>query len=155
LHENARLRALSESELRHAAVAPTSRVFNWRADGWGPGRFMSDSHDCGRGVTGECLLTCSLSPDYSHFIGFELDGIDSCKVHASFSLLDRHDRILRRVHEFGTAAVPDEIKCSGRNSYSGRNFTPTAREQEQAVRADGSIRLRAVVRLFLEDGGAE
>jgi len=37
--EVAKLKATAESEHRRGAASLTSWVFNWRADGWGPGRF--------------------------------------------------------------------------------------------------------------------
>jgi len=39
--------AAQDSEQRHVAPSPTSWVFNWRADGWGHGSFMSETHDFG------------------------------------------------------------------------------------------------------------
>jgi len=70
-------------------------------------------------------------------------------VHITFSILDKNDKILRTVQKLGTAAKP--VAHDFKNSvYWGSNFTPTAEEKAQSVRADGSIRLRAVVRLFLD-----
>ena len=142
--ENAELRALSTSELRQAAAAPTSWVFNWRADGWKPGRFLSEKHNFGRQVKGECSLLVDFST--TQFISFQMQGIDKCKMHATFSILDKHDKTLRQVHEIGTANTPIEFESNVR----GGIFTATAAEKAQSVRADGSIRLRAVVRLFLD-----
>ena len=63
-----------------------------------------------------------------------------CRVHITLSILDKYDKILREVNELGTAAAPS---CAF-------SFTPTAEEKARSVRADGSIRLRADVRLFLD-----
>ena len=77
-----------------------------------------------------------------------MEGIATCGVHATFSILDTHDKTLRKVCEVGTLAAP----CAIDNALDwGQRFTPTAEEKALAVRADGSIRLRAVVRLFRDD----
>ena len=138
-----------ESEQRHTAASPTSWVFNWRADGWGVGRYLSETHDYGQGVSGDCLLCGSFDPEHSHFIGFAIKGQRKCRVHAKFSILDKDDKTLRTVHEIGTAAAPEEHEFDD-DSFWGTDFTPTAEEKAQSVRADGSIRLRAVARLFLD-----
>ena len=147
--EVAWLKAFSESEQRCAAAAPTSWVFNWRAEGWGLGEYVSETHDYGEGVSGYCLLNGSLDPKHSHFIGFGIEGPKKCRVHAKFSILDKDDKTLRNIHELGTAAAPDEREFED-DSFWGTEFTPTAEEKAQSVRADGSIRLRAVARLFLD-----
>jgi len=69
-------------------------------------------------------------------------------VHATFSILDTNDKTLREIH-WGTASEPEPHDFT---ADSGDYFTPTAEEKAQSVRADGSIRLRAVVRLFLDAG---
>ena len=138
-----------ESEQRLAAASTTSSVFNWRAEGWGGSRFESETHEFADGIAGQCVLAFSSKPQHSHFIGFNVQGRDKCRVHATLSLLDKHDKILRQVHETGTAEAPEEFDFTA-STYKGRYFTPTAAEKAQSVRADGSIRLRAEVRLFLD-----
>ena len=148
--ENARLAAAAESEQRLAGASPMSWAFNWRADGWGPGEFKSETRDIGERVSVQCLLQWSAcDPLHSHFIGYEMKGIDQCKVHVTCSILDKHDKILRTVHEQGTATAPFAQVFTSSIVW-GQAFTPTAEEKAQSVRADGSIRLRAEVRLFLE-----
>ena len=143
-------KAASESEQRLAAASTTSWVFNWRAEGWGVGTFESETHDFGDGVTGMCGFYASSRPEFSHFIGYNIEGRDKCRVHATFSILDKHDKILRQVHTAGTAAAPVELHFTTYPCKGGR-FTPTAAEKAQSVRADGSIRLRVMVRLFPGD----
>ena len=63
-------------------------------------------------------------------------------MHATFTILDKHDKTLRHVYEVGTATAPTQ-----RYRLTAKNFTPT---EEQSVRTDVSIRLRAEVRLFLD-----
>jgi len=143
--------AASESEQRHAAASPTSWVFNWRAAGWESGSFFSEPRDFGGGAQGWCTHQCySDDVEESYLIAFGMEGIATCRMHATFSILDKHDKTLRTVYEFGTFAAPPAIDGA---LYWGGEFTPTAEEKAQSVRADGSIRLRAVVRLFL-DGAA-
>ena len=151
--ENAAMVAERESEQRHAAATETTRVFNWRAS-WGTGEFISSSSDFGGlGFEGFCTLREGCYSEegaddadwHSHDIYFEIHGIDECRAHATFSVLDEHDKILCQVYEVGTADEPVRKK----DDCWGGVFTPTAEDTAQSVRADGSIRLRAVVRLFL------
>jgi len=143
--ENTELK--EKAEIEHIHAAPTSWVFNWRADGWVRGEFESETHDFGQGVTGKCCL--SIMNEHTHLIMFCFDGRAKCRVHATFSILDKHNKTLRQVYEFGTADAPEIAE----DFDPGDDFTPTADDKAQSVRADGSIRLRAVVRLFL-DGAA-
>ena len=71
-------------------------------------------------------------------------GVNTRRVHAIFSILDPHDNAIRKL-EMGTATYPTEIteKC-----FWGCAFTPTAEEKAQSLYADGTIRLRAEVRVF-------
>ena len=131
--------AVSNSEQRLAAASPTSWVFNWRADGWGGGYFMSEKHRCGNGVARACTLDYSSNPTLSHFTGVQIEGRANCRLHATLFILDKHDKILREVYEVGTAAAPFEFTDP---QCWGQNFTPTAEEKVQSVRADGSIRLQ-------------
>jgi hypothetical protein len=151
--EVARLRAKSESEQHLAVASPTSFIFNWHADGWGDGHFQSETCDLGDGVTVNCVFQSrSSDPEHSHFIGYGIKGRAKCKVHVTLSILDKHDKVLRSLPDIGTAAAPSEQVEPDFKVLSGwgREFTPTAEEKVQSERADGSIRLRAVVRLFLD-----
>ena len=145
----AALHATSESEQRHAAAAASSWVFNWRADGWGGGDFFSEVHAFGEGVTVNCAIKSSFKIQCSHFIGFVIKGRAECRVHATFSIVDKHDTILLKISEVGTAAAPRAVDFT-RGRFRGLDFDPTADQKEQSVRADGSIRMRAEVRLFLD-----
>ena len=137
-----------QSELRHAAPSPTSWVFNWRADGWESAVIESDFHEFGDGgVSGNCMFEVSITDGHSHFIGFGFTGRATCRVQTTFFVLDRNDKTLR---EWGGGTAPRE-QHGREGSYAGIGFTPTAEEKGQSVRADGSIRLRAVVRLFMDD----
>jgi len=78
-----------------------------------------------------------------------IEGKTKCRVHITLSILDKHGKILREVHKLGTATEPAEEDFTVFPHWAGA-FTPTAVEKAQSVRADGSIRLRAEVRLFLD-----
>ena len=53
----AALQATEESEQHHAAVVPSSWVFNWRADGWEQGEFYSETHNFDfEGIAAKCGL---------------------------------------------------------------------------------------------------
>ncbi|KAJ1486644.1 hypothetical protein T484DRAFT_1890298 [Baffinella frigidus] len=162
--------AAAEREQCHAAASPMSWVFNWKADGWGMGRFQSETRDFGAGVTGWCVLKAA-SPDRedSHFLGYYIYGdpdifygdprtTSSCRAHVTFSILDKHDNTLRRVHEIGTAAAPMRQGFLDDSpdyyDYQGKDFTATEEEKAASVRADGSVRLRVEVRLFLDEEDA-
>jgi len=129
----------------------TSWVFNWRADSW-YGKFESETHTFVDGVTGHCVLQHSCAENrkiwgQSHFIGYQIQGLDKGRVHVTLSILDKNDQLLRTLLEEGTSAAPQETDFS---KYWGKDFTPTAEDMAQAARADGSIRLRVVLRLFLD-----
>jgi len=186
-----RLQAASESEQRHAAASPTSWVFNWGADGWEAMHSESETHDFGEGITGKWILEtpCSYNSmtdkgilethdnasghhctlHHWHKIRFELSEQRSRSdpgfpgVHATFSVLNKHDKTLREVFKVGTATEPFkklwELQCPTEPDEDSSTlflatqsneeyFTPSAEEKAQSVRADGSVRLRAVVHLF-------
>jgi hypothetical protein len=161
--ENARLEAWSTSEARHAAGSPTSWVFNWGAPGWGRGAFMSEMHDFGGGIEGRfSLMNAVISGERAspipHVILFNISGMkrDSpCKIHATFSILDPNDKTVFST-EIGSVNRPadtqdyDQCAIIASDRLAGMKFELFPDEKTQAVRADGSIRLRAVVRLFLD-----
>jgi len=142
------LAVLCCTRARPGAASKTSWVFNWRAEGWGGGYFISETHDFGDGVSGGCVLRFSSDSEHSHCIVYRmlgLHGLHMYSMHATFSILDQHDKILRKVDfppfEVDLITAHTAVWCN--------NFTPTAAVKAHSVRADGSIRLRAEVRLFL------
>ena len=158
--------AAAESEQRHAAgsavafidrllvqcTPTTSWVFNWRADGWPSrtcGHVKSESHEFGRGVAGACSMM-ELAGSYYMSVDFSGVAMGKYRVHATFSILDKHDKTLGQVAEFGTANTPQALATITGKVFVGKQLNVTAAEKAQSVRADGSIRLRAVVRLFLD-----
>ena len=125
----------------------TTRTFNWRVDGWSPGRFDSHVSNFGGGVVGFCCLFYSKKEECSHFVGATFKGIGVCKTHTTFELLGPTDRCVRVVCTSGPLTAPTLKDYSKMNAF-GINFTPTADDKTKSVRADGSFRMRAVIRLF-------
>jgi hypothetical protein len=162
-NENARLTAKSdrlaaswESEVRHAAASSTSWVFNWKVDGgWGDEWFDSEKHDFGGGVQGCCAVE-----NYTNIVGLiirfdlpeETNGAHY-KIQATFSVLDAADKTIIEV-EIGTASTPLGLRIEpgyGRQSISQAEiFRLTTEQKTRSVRQDGSVRVRAVVHLFID-----
>ena len=144
LQSIATLEAAIESEQRHAAASPTSWVFNWQADGWGSDNTSySMEHDFGRGFKGVCSFH-SYDDFGPCFIDFNFTSDGECRVQAFFCLLDKHDKPLRE----GSGWEFFQPLSEGHTAYAV--FLPTAEEETQSVRANGSIRLRAVVKIFMD-----
>ena len=77
----------------------------------------------------------------------------------TLSLLDKHDNTLLTLQELGTATAPEEAN-RGRHHFAvhpavGNMVSVTAEVKARSVRADGSIRLRGVVHLFLDEEDEE
>ena len=75
-------------------------------------------------------------------------------MHLTLSLLDKYDNTLHTFQELGKATAPVELN-RGRHfavhPAVGAMVSVTAEMKAQSVRADGSIRLRGVVHLYLDD----
>jgi len=150
-----RIAALEEtasSEQRHSAPESGTWVFNWKADAYGPGSWISESHDFGIGFVGVGTMNRS-SMDLEFVVGFKFLGREDCSVHAEFSILDKHDKplLLREpTYDLSRFTSSPESRESDPEHFAicSQGFHPQEWEHAQAVRADGSVRLRAVVRLF-------
>ena len=77
----------------------------------------------------------------------------------TLSLLDKHDNTLLTLQELGTATAPVELTSLGQHfkvhPVVGAMVSVTAEVKARSVRADGSIRLRGVVHLFLDEEDEE
>ena len=92
-HKDCTESPLRKDLMEHQAtcdLAPTSWLFDWRADGWGADTFRSEVHDFGAGVQVQCFLTASSNPQHSHFIGFTIQGRVKFKPQAMFSVVDKN-----------------------------------------------------------------
>lgn len=135
-----------EIDLHRKTCPCASWVFDVCADGWEKeGLFLSASHDFGKGGTlqGKCWLDHEYP--FAHKISVLVSGGSKCRVRATFSILDKKDKILCKLHETGTADRPSKL---GGCWVWGKEFTPTVEEKKKSVHRDGTIRLRAEVRLF-------
>ena len=126
------------------AASPTSWVFNWRADGWGSDKTSySAEHDFGGGLKGICSFH-----SYDDFgpcwIDFNFTNVGKCSVQAFFSILGKDDKSLRE----GSGWEFYQPLSEGHTANA--HFLPEAEEETRSVRADGSIRLRAVVKIFMD-----
>ncbi|KAJ1491248.1 hypothetical protein T484DRAFT_1775196 [Baffinella frigidus] len=135
--------------LRRQAQALT-RVFTWSTDrAWS--RNDSEKYTFTGGVRGRCFTSKPDAKDFKHFMGFTLEEGPECKMHYKCSILDADDKVFRVVSaedsDFETA--PTETAVVG--SLTGASFTLSAADKAGAVRADGSIKLRMVVHLYLPE----
>jgi len=129
-----------------------TRVFTWSTDcGWG--RVDSDAFTFTGGLRGRCYsYTNKLQKEYKHFMGFTLEEGPACTMHYKCSILDKNDKVLRvvsRPEECDFRKPPAKTGPVGRGY--GALFEPTAADKAGAVRADGRIKLRMVVHLYLPE----
>jgi hypothetical protein len=129
------------------------RVFTWSTDSeWS--KVASDSYTFTEGVVGSCYSELNTDDDYDfdddeiHFIGFILEEGPVCTMHYKCSILDKNDKVLR--------VVSDLDYCDFREPPTetegiGALFNLTDADKAAAARADGSIKLRMVVHLYLPE----
>ena len=89
---------------------------------------------------------------FTHRIGFHLVEGPACTIHYKCSILDKDDKVLRVVSCPGCGnieRIPIPISVAG--GGKGVPFTLTAADKTGAGRADGSIKLRMVVHLYLPE----
>jgi hypothetical protein len=81
-------------------------------------------------------------------MGFELEEGPACTMHFECAILDKNDKLLRVPPESADLQQPPtETAEVGRGK--GTHFNLAAADKAGAVRADGSIKLRMVVHLYL------
>ena len=127
-----------------------TRVFTWSTGSeWDA---TGDSYTFTGGVVGQCfnLLHDSGEPDEpnAHLIGFELEEGPACTMHFKCSILDKNDKVLRVVSD---PTDCDFQKPPIKTEELGAWFDLTEADKAGAVRADGSIKLRMVVHLYLPE----
>jgi hypothetical protein len=131
-----------------------TRVFTWSTDSeWSKG--VSDPYTFTGGVVGRCynqLNDEDDEEDETHLMGFILKQGPTCTMHFKCSILDKNDKVLRVVSEPQRC---DFRKPPTRTARPGRGrgtaFNLTDADKAGAVRADGSIKLRMVVHLYLPE----
>ena len=133
-----------------------TRVFTWSTDiEWSEEE--SDSYTFTGGVDGHCfsrLINDDDDPDdpadETYIIGFDLEEGPDCMMYFKCSILDKNDKVLRVVSHpdyCDFRKPPTETAPVGKGW--GPSFTLTDADKAGAVRADGSIKLRMVVHLYL------
>ena len=134
--------------LRKRAEALT-RVFTWST---GRSEKRSLPYTFTDGVIGRCLSNHPGANDDHYFMGFTLDPGPTCTMHSKCSILDKNDKVLRVV---SVPAAGDFIKPPVETAPAGSSrgcvFNLTAADKAGAVRADGRIKLRMVVHLYLPE----
>jgi hypothetical protein len=127
-----------------------TRVFTWSTDSdWT--RVDSNTYTFTDGLRGHCYNNFSQNL-HPYYIGFTLEEGPVCTMHYKCSILDKHDKVLRVVSatEYGDFRNPP-TKTAAIGRGMGAGFTLTAADKAGAVRADGSIKLRMVVHLYLPE----
>ena len=129
-----------------------TRVFTWSTNSkWG--RMKSDVYTFTGGLRGHCYnKNKSQNKENTHFMGFTLNEGPECTMHFKCSILDKNDKVLRvcsapEDSDFREPPIETEAVGLGMGAY----FNLTAADKAGAVRADGSIKLRMVVHLYLPE----
>ena len=129
-----------------------TRVFTWSTDReWS--EETTDSYTFTEGVVGRCfnLLSDDERDAERHWMGFRLEEGPACTMHFKCSILDKNDKVLRVSMpvrcDFRQPAVETGPVGVGRGVF----FALTDADKAGAVRADGEIKLRMVVHLYLPE----
>jgi hypothetical protein len=126
-------------------------VFTWSTDiAWSVKQ--SPSFTFTDGVRGYGYNGVPENHQFTHWIGFHLVEGPACTIHYKCSILDKDDKVLRVVSCPGCGnieRIPIPISVAG--GGKGVPFTLTAADKTGAGRADGSIKLRMVVHLYLPE----
>ena len=126
-----------------------TNVFTWSTDGE-LGEAESDPHLFTGGVIGSCHNEPYIHDGGSHWIGFALTEGAACTMHVKCSILDKNEKVLRVVCSPNYGDFPEPpAKCN--QIGKGVAFDLTEADKAGAVRADGSIKLRVVVHLYLAE----
>ncbi|KAJ1483433.1 hypothetical protein T484DRAFT_1800345 [Baffinella frigidus] len=143
--QNSVIKAL---ERRAAAL---THVFTWSTDSkWSPQQSLEYTFT--DGVSGYGSAGKPTDKDYTHWMGFALKEGPACTVHLKCSILDKNDKVLRVVGQESWsdfAEPPNETGPAG--TGRGAAFNLSEEDKTGAVRADGSIKLRMVVHLYLPE----
>jgi uncharacterized coiled-coil protein SlyX len=149
LQQKIKEQAAETAGLQKRAEALT-HVFTWSTDSsWK--RKTSLPHTFGDGVRGSCCSGTGMAPTGEKrpaVMGIALEPGPTCTAHFKCCILDKHDTVFRVVSapndcDFKRAPCHTVRACS--------SFDLTAADTAGAVRADGSIKLRMVVYLYLPE----
>ena len=128
-----------------------TRVFTWSTDSSGRSA-KSDTHTFTDGVRGKVFSGKSGYKHIPHYMGFELDEGPASAMHFQCAILDKNDEPLRVVSSERVSDIrKPPAKISPVGEGWGAAFDLTDEDKAGAVRADGSIKLRMVVHLYLPE----
>ena len=134
-------------ELRKRSEALT-RVFTWSTDSAWSVR-QSLPYTFTDGVSGFALNN---NKNNEQFVGFFLKEGPACTMHFKCSILDKNDKILRVVSDPSRSDLAKPpFRTAPVGKARGAPFKLTEEDKAGAVRADGSIKLRMVVHLYLPE----
>ena len=132
-----------------------TRVFTWSTDSaWveHPQRHLSFIKTFTDGVRGPGSTGEPADESFTHWMGFALEEGPPCTMHYKCSILDKNDKVIRVVsapEDADFQQPPIATSMEGDGWGVGASFNLTAAEKAGAVRADGSIKLRMVLHLYL------
>ena len=131
-----------------------ARVFTWSTNStWSPKNSDSCTFTDGvNTVRGHCFSQKQIGGKNVTSMGFTLDEGPVCTMHFECSILDKDDKVLRVVSTPENADLektPEQTAPKGRGR--GASFILSEEDKAGAVRADGSIKLRMVVFLYLPE----
>ena len=150
--QNANLRVQVADLQKRVSGKIIRKVFTWSANGWAlDADTNSECLQFRGGVTARCCLdksrTVSGEEQRTHHLGLQFQKIQfRVGVHAVFRILDLNDEPIRSLN-LGSARSPFEGFTA--RATKGIYFMPTDEEKARALREDGSIKLRAVVDVYL------
>ncbi|KAJ1480354.1 hypothetical protein T484DRAFT_1811043 [Baffinella frigidus] len=128
-----------------------TRVFTWSTGSAGS-RQQSLPCTFTDGVRGHCFNGKSGFKHIPHYMGFALEEGPASTMHFQCSILDKNDKVLRVVSSesvYDVRRPPAKISPVGERW--GASFDLSEADKAGAVRADGSIKLRMVVHLYLPE----
>jgi len=127
-----------------------TRVFTW-STGRDCRDMDSDTYTFTDGVRGRCYNKKAQN-EHTHWMGFALTEGPECTLHFKCSILDKNDKVLRVVSAPGVSDFREPpVNTAPIGHGMGAAFNLTAADKVWAVRADGSIKLRMVVHLYLPE----
>ena len=133
-------------------VHALTRVFTWSTDSTLSSQ-RSLSYTFTDGVSG-FGHNGKADNNFTHWMGFELeDGPRGCTMHFKCMILDKDDKVLRTVSdsEDSDFQKPPQPTVSPIGGGMGSIFNLSPADRMSAVRADGSIKLRMAVHLYLPE----
>ena len=128
-----------------------TRVFTWSTDSACKDKF-TPTKTFADGVRGFCSNGEPALERFTHWMGFELEEGPACTMHYKCSLLDKNDKVLRVVSDPEACDFREPpIEAPTLGEGIGPGFNLSAADKTGAVRADGSIKFRMVVHLYLPE----